>query len=211
MIIFKGNAQSYFSCNGIKGTSEITAVSVPAKLNASGYATYASTYALDFSDDTEFSAWQITAIDGSTITFNQITSAVAAGTGVLLKGTASKTVSIPVAASGSDISASNLLHGTTAPQFVEAGAVYGLSGSSFVPSNADGVIPAGKAYINAGDIPAEAKAFTFVFVDEATGINGLTPDPSLSTRGEIYNLGGQRMSKLQRGINIVNGKKVLVK
>ena len=28
---------------------------------------------------------------------------------------------------------------------------------------------------------------------------------------EIYNLAGQRMSRLQRGINIVNGKKVIVK
>ncbi|MBR0275489.1 MAG: hypothetical protein IJQ76_04705 [Prevotella sp.] len=43
------------------------------------------------------------------------------------------------------------------------------------------------------------------------GINGLTSDPSLSKRGEIYNLAGQRMSRLQRGINIVNGKKILVK
>lgn len=30
-------------------------------------------------------------------------------------------------------------------------------------------------------------------------------------RNEIYNLAGQKMSKLQRGVNIVNGKKVLVK
>jgi hypothetical protein len=28
---------------------------------------------------------------------------------------------------------------------------------------------------------------------------------------EIFNLAGQKMSKLQRGVNIVNGKKVLVK
>jgi hypothetical protein len=30
-------------------------------------------------------------------------------------------------------------------------------------------------------------------------------------RGEIYNLNGQRLSQLQKGINIINGKKVLVK
>lgn len=28
---------------------------------------------------------------------------------------------------------------------------------------------------------------------------------------EIFNVAGQRMNKLQRGINIVNGKKVLIK
>ena len=49
-------------------------------------------------------------------------------------------------------------------------------------------------------------------VEKETGIgsiNGLTPDPSLLRREEIYNLSGQRLSKVQKGINIINGKKVL--
>ena len=41
----------------------------------------------------------------------------------------------------------------------------------------------------------------------ATGIS-ITPAPS-SREGEIYNLAGQRLGKMQKGINIVNGKKVL--
>ena len=46
-----------------------------------------------------------------------------------------------------------------------------------------------------------------MFDDDATGI--------VSTPGEteegtvIYNLSGQRLNKMQKGINIVNGKKVL--
>ena len=45
--------------------------------------------------------------------------------------------------------------------------------------------------------------------------NSLDPDgisltPTLSEgEGAIYNLSGQRMSRLQKGINIINGKKVL--
>ena len=69
--------------------------------------------------------------------------------------------------------------------------------------------PAYRAYLttDAGDV----KAF-FFNLDDADAISGLTPDPSLSKRGEeIFNLAGQRMSKLQRGVNIVNGKKILVK
>ena len=42
------------------------------------------------------------------------------------------------------------------------------------------------------------------------GIKGITADNSKQTT-EIYNLSGQRLSKLQKGINIVNGKKILVK
>ena len=41
------------------------------------------------------------------------------------------------------------------------------------------------------------------------GINGLTPAPSLSKKGEIYNVAGQRLSGMQRGVNIVGGKKVV--
>ena len=45
--------------------------------------------------------------------------------------------------------------------------------------------------------------------EDADGIVGLTPDPSPVGEGSIYNLAGQRIQKTQRGIYIVNGKKVL--
>ena len=31
----------------------------------------------------------------------------------------------------------------------------------------------------------------------------------LTTEGAVYNLAGQRLQKMQKGINIVNGKKIL--
>ena len=49
-----------------------------------------------------------------------------------------------------------------------------------------------------------------LFIDGiATSIREINGD-SIEVR-EIYNLSGQRMNKVQRGVNIVNGKKVLVK
>jgi len=43
-------------------------------------------------------------------------------------------------------------------------------------------------------------------------IDGVSLTPALSSReGEIYNLAGQRLNKPQKGINITNGRKVLVK
>ncbi|MCR4591672.1 MAG: fibronectin type III domain-containing protein [Bacteroidaceae bacterium] len=45
--------------------------------------------------------------------------------------------------------------------------------------------------------------------DSEDGINSLTPNPSAVGEGSIYNLSGQKLSKPQKGINIVNGKKVL--
>ncbi len=209
-VLIKGNITGYFTNKtGVKSPSEITAVSIPAKLNASGYATFASTYALDFSDDTEFSAWQITDITTSAITFSQIKGAVAAGTGVLLKGTASSSINIPVAASGSDISATNKLEGITTATDITADQYYGLSGNKFVKVNA-GTVKAGKALLPASAIPASARELTFVFEDETTGIAdviGKKPDVS----GNFFDLQGRKVAQPTKGLYIVNGKKVVIK
>ena len=72
-----------------------------------------------------------------------------------------------------------------------------------------GIIKAGKAYL---EVPegTDVKAFYFSFGDEdiIDGIEGI--DGFEGSEGiDIYNLAGQRVSKMQKGINIVNGKKVL--
>ena len=53
------------------------------------------------------------------------------------------------------------------------------------------------------------ESFTGIFEAQMTGI-GLTPTLSKG-EGAIYNLQGQRISSLQKGLNIVNGRKVYVK
>ena len=65
-----------------------------------------------------------------------------------------------------------------------------------------------KAYMDTPDTPV--KGFTFSFDDE-TGINTVQGTGFKVQDSEIYNLAGQKMSRLQKGVNIVNGKKVLVK
>ena len=182
---------------------------VSVKLNGSGYATFCSEYPLDFSDDSEFSAWEITNIEGTTITFNQITGSVKGGTGLFLMGTPGATITLTSAASTTELG-DNLLIGTLAPTYVEEGAAYGLKDNQFVPNSSAGTIRAGRAYILAGSVPSGVKAFTFVFEDPTTGISETRTVAREEVEG-IFNLAGQRMSKMQKGINIVNGKKVLVK
>lgn len=68
-----------------------------------------------------------------------------------------------------------------------------------------------KAYLNA---PAGAKGVELVADNEATGIesiDGLTPNPSPNGKGSMYNLQGQRVVKAQKGVYIINNKKVVVK
>jgi hypothetical protein len=81
----------------------------------------------------------------------------------------------------------------------------------FYPVDSSVTIPEGKAYLevatNTGG--GGVKGFTFVFDDDATGISLMEDGRSQTEDGAIYNLAGQRINKMQRGINIVNGKKIL--
>ncbi len=183
-------------------------VPITVKLNGSGYATFASKSAIDFSNASGYTAWAITSITGTTIKYQQITGAVAAGTGVFLMGTAGEVITPEYVASGEELE-ENLLVGITEPITVAANEYYGLSGDNFKKVSAGANIPAGKALLNASDVAATgAKALTFSFEEDATGIETIE---NAVEDGAIYNMAGQRLNKMQKGINIVNGKKILKK
>lgn len=59
------------------------------------------------------------------------------------------------------------------------------------------------------DQPTAVSAFYLNGEGETTGINALLNGNNGET--EIYDLSGKRLNHLQKGINIVNGQKVLVK
>ena len=56
---------------------------------------------------------------------------------------------------------------------------------------------------------AEARSFIISF-DNATGISDIIPETKENSTHLIYNVGGQRLNKPQKGLNIVNGKKIMV-
>ena len=72
-------------------------------------------------------------------------------------------------------------------------------------------LEAHKAYV-IKDSANPAKALTFRFEDDVTGINDAITDFKADNYNEaIYNLNGIRLSKPQKGLNIINGRKVWVK
>ena len=184
---------------------------ITVSLNAYGYATFASAEPVCIPEDGDFTAWQITAVDNDNkITFEQVTGNVKAGTGLFLKGEEGN-ITIEVVASGEELE-DNILVGFPTSTHIDDGEYYGLSGDTFKKVNG-GNVKAGKAllpaeYVNEDIIPStDVKAFTFVFEDDATGISNLNVNDNLN--GAIYNVAGQRLQKMQKGINIVNGKKIL--
>ena len=68
-------------------------------------------------------------------------------------------------------------------------------------------IPAGKGYIEIA-AGSEVKAFYPFFGDDETAISDVNVNGNANDAA-IYNMAGQRVSKLQKGVNIVNGKKIL--
>lgn len=79
-------------------------------------------------------------------------------------------------------------------------------------NNENFALNANRAYLKldgSGD-PAHVKGYVISFDfddDDATGVT--SPLEETGEGASIYNLSGQRLNKMQKGINIVNGKKVL--
>ena len=209
-----------YTCGVIKGVKYYIPLvaTIPVTIAASGYSSIASAYALDCEHlPAGLEAYKVTGIAASAVTLEQVTEAVAPGTGLILKGTASTAYNIPVVATGSDISATNYLKAAVAPTTLADGSFYILKSGEFhkVIGTADEdarTIPAGKAYLLATDVPSEAPALNFVFAgSETTGINAVNGSQSMVKGSQVYNLAGQRVAQPTRGLYIVNGKKVVVK
>jgi len=83
--------------------------------------------------------------------------------------------------------------------FISNGALYRSEGST--------TINAFRAYLKTTTSGGSVKLFIDGIETGIDAISGISSNPSQS----IYNLAGQRMSKVQKGLNIVNGNKVLVK
>ena len=197
-----------------------TASTVDVTLNASGFASYCSPFALNLAETADYKAYAVKAIGGNTVKFTKIQGKVAANTPFVLYNPdkASEAVSLPIIEDGdSEIAAvnDNDLRGTLSPTYVEAAEGYtnfGLSGGKFVKMT-DGVVKKNKAYLPVSNSVIEgsgAREFSIVFDDgDTTGIDSI--DNSQLTIGGYYNLNGQRVAQPAKGLYIVNGRKVVIR
>ncbi len=187
--------------------SDTPAISVT--IASSGYSSLASIYGLDFSSVEGLTAYVATATTTETVTLTSVTE-LPANQGVILKGTADATYSIPVKAAAA-YAGTNLLSAAVSATPIDANAAYILQGGLFHLVTAASTVPAGKAYLLASNVPSGARALAFTLDDETTGINSLTPSPSPMGEGSIYSVSGQRVKTMTKGLYIVNGKKVIIK
>ncbi len=166
-----------------------------------GYATmYDTTTGYELNGDVKA---HVAVLNQTWLTLSEIEN-IPAGTPVILKGTYYNKLSADLPA----INVANDLKGTDAATEAD-GTMYILAkpeGADKVGFyKAEGTIPAGKAYFQSA---SGVKAFYFDG-DDATGINEVNGQGAIANGQSIYNLAGQRVSKIQNGINIINGIKVL--
>lgn len=146
--------------------------------------------------------------NGDKLTLVPIKDAVSKEDAVIVRGNAGYYSFVPT--TGASNAASNDLKGSDGTIEGNGSTIYALAKKNdvvgFYPVAASVTIPAGKAYLEyTGN--TEVKGFTFVFDDNSTGLNDFKD--SKDYKDLIYNIAGQRLNKMQKGINIVNGKKIL--
>ena len=159
-----------------------------------------------------FTASNATSVTGAFINLEE-TNTICAGSPVLVQGDGAfelTATNVAVAATEGETLTNGLLCGTY--QSVPAPvASYVLQkqndviGFYLVAEDVQPTVGAFRAWL---DVP-QTGAKAFFFNDDATGINAIDNGELTIDNAAIYNLAGQRLMKAQKGVNIVNGKKIL--
>lgn len=176
-----------------------------ATVGQAGYATLTAAEPLDFSaSDVKAYAAQLA---GGYVHLAPVVH-VPAGEAVVLEAKAG-TYSIPFAVEKLDAMPQNDLKASDGN--VQGGSsIFVLgdkqNGVGFYPTAATLTLPQGKGYLVVSD---EAGVKPFIGIGNNTG-TGIAIAPTEDGReAVIYNLAGQRVGHLQKGVNIVNGKKII--
>ena len=139
---------------------------------------------------------------------------IAANTGIILKATPSTTVEFVISESGIDYPA-NLLKSSVVATLVPA------EQNAYVPVYVNGTIcyrlmdeaeralPPHSSWLLMTEANVPENISVVFSNDDFMGINGV--DTEIVHDNKIYNLQGQRLAVPQIGVNIISGKKVLVK
>ena len=200
-----GNSYGRFFLDDVVITDpNATAPTISYTIPASGLGTFCSVYPLELSVlPTGVKAYKVTERTESTVKLAEVTENVKGGVGIVIEGPGNTPIEF-TSVNCENVPSDNLLIGTLAPTYLAERTAYGLKDGEFHP-NKVGTMRANRAYVPAGSTTA-TKALTLIFEDDATGI---THTRVINDQVIIYDLIGRRLSKMQKGINIVNGKKIL--
>jgi len=204
-------------CDKEKCKAEMNVTVTLSKVGDRYYTSFGATYIYNVTNaGDDLKVYVATELSDGVLTMMQVgTDAITNDMGVVIVGTSSsspETMTATIAHAEkaeveSELRVTEAGMETTGKAFFSA--VDGIVGF-YAYNTTLGAVPAGKAYLKLPTEEAGAKRFTMVFDDETTSINNEQLIIN-NVAGAVYNLQGQRLSAPQKGVNIVNGKKVMVK
>lgn len=185
-------------------------------IGSTGYATFSSGSALDFSSISDFTAYVAAeAPTSSTITLTSVESAPA-NTGLILKGTPG-TYWVPTTGSPASVTsqftasvdATNIAASTDgAYRYIFAKDASDNVG--FFKLTSDHTLAANKAYLEtSADVAPAGARVALIFDDDTT--NGIIDMNHTMNDGIYYNMNGMRIERPAKGLFIRNGKKIIIK
>ena len=180
------------------------------------WTTFTSAYNLDFS--------KVEGLTAYTAKYDREKDAVAltpvkrvkAHTGLILKGEAGNTYTLPILASNETeldaVKGNQLVDCVDALWSTGRNQDYFLYNGEFVKSKNDGWVLPGKSYlyIDGGRNNVSASPLRFYVGNTSTAIDGITNNPVVKDDA-YYNLQGVKVQRPQHGVFIHNGKKVVLK
>lgn len=206
-VVFKPSNTLYIKSITVNYTQQQESLTTAA----SGFATYAADYPVDYCK-LGLTVYEVAVNQEQTgVVYRPFVGAVPAGMAVLVQGVPNKEYSLTPATVAdhsykTDLRASD---GTVKAADSEIYAFATLRGVSGFKLVTDGVvIPAKKGYLKLTSA-GSAKNF-FAFDDVDTGIGHIDAN-NMGTTSVVYNLAGQRVDKYYKGIVIENGKKIIRK
>lgn len=195
---------------------------VSTTITAAGYATFSSTYAVDFSES-GLAAYTATVSENKVVMTPIENGIVPANTGVILKGAARDYTGVitttEAVIENNDLVAAteeiaSLATETTVDEVKYKNYILNVVDQTpgFYQAN-DKKVAAGKAYLQVlAATVAEAKALTIVWNDgETTGIEENYEFGTMNSDAATFDLSGRKVANPAKGLYIKNGKKFIVK
>lgn len=180
------------------------------------WTTFTSAYNLDFSGVEGLTAYTAKYNEANDAVALTPVTKVAAHTGLILKGEAGQTYTVPILASDAaeldKVTDNQLVDCVDAVWSSSRDKDYFLSGGKFVNSKNAGWALPGKSflYISSGRTNKSESPLRVYVDNPTTEINGITNNPVVKDEA-YYNLQGVKVQRPQHGVFIHNGKKVVLK
>ena len=178
----------------------------PVKMSDANYATFCAPF--DVNVPYGMTAYTVQGVnENNSLDMTDVQGIIPANTPVILSGNGAKALTA-YGVSAPGVAEAGLLTGVYEDTEAPVGSyvlqdIEGVVGFYQVAEGAQPTVKANRAYLTVPGSNVKA----FFFGDDTTGLSDMSDQSDQSD--VIYNLAGQRIQKMQRGINIINGKKIL--